>query len=230
MKISFFIVDREQKIFKCYLLGERHKDNYRIKAERNEICGTNESRFLVSINCYQFYIFLNEIDNCSNFKFNLARKIKSLPNSYFVVQLIPSKYEYIDVTWGEIVNRLCYEQIEIEYMLSWLSTLGGGFSSLGDYFVQRAEIAGKIAIYQMKIAIRIGDPNLLSRCKLYFSISLIQQNKFKFAQRIIRDEYEFSKTVVDGRLRKMCLGIWSKLQYSHKMYKESKRNLRRQKL
>jgi hypothetical protein len=132
------------------------------------------------------------------------------------------------ISRGEIVRTLCWEQIEIEYMLSWLSTLGGGFSALGDYFDERAKIAGKIAIYQMKIAFRIGDPILLTRCKLYLSIALIQRKHFKFAQALIREQYEFAKTAVDSRLRNMCLGIWSKLQYSHKMFRENRRELRRQ--
>ena len=33
------------------------------------------------------------------------------------------------------VQRQVYERIEMEYIMSWLSTLGGAFSSLGDQFV-----------------------------------------------------------------------------------------------
>lgn len=117
------------------------------------------------------------------------------------------------------MRQLVWEQIEIDHMFSWLSTLGGAFSALGDYFEDRARIAGKISIRQMFLAHRLGDPNLISRCKLFLSISLIQQLQFKEAQRIIREQYAFAKLTYDSRLKKMCLGIWSKLQYDYKIHK-----------
>lgn len=75
----------------------------------------------------------------------------------------------------------------------------------------------------MKLAIRLGDPNLISRCKLFLSISLMQLNKLKMAQLIIRQQYEYAKSVNDTRLVKMCLGIWSKLQYTHKVNRDKHR-------
>lgn len=108
-------------------------------------------------------------------------------------------------------------------MMSWLSTLGGAFSALGDYFENRAEIAGKISLQQMKLALRLGDPGIISRCLLYLSISLIQKHKFKVAQRIVKAQYELARQNEDIRLTKMCLGIWSKLQYTHKMSRLNKR-------
>lgn len=121
------------------------------------------------------------------------------------------------------MRQLVWEQIEIDHMFSWLSTLGGAFSALGDYFEDRARIAAKISIHQMKLAYRMGDPNLISRCKLFLSISLMQQLKFKFAKNIIRQQFEFAKAVDDSRLIKMCLGIWSKLQYSYKVYRNKRK-------
>jgi Domain of unknown function (DUF4807) len=123
------------------------------------------------------------------------------------------------------VRVLVWEQIEIDHMFSWLSTLGGGFSALGDYFEDRAKIAGKISIQQMRLAYRLGDPNLISRCKLFLSISLIQQGNLKLAQKLIREQFEFGKSSYDTRLVKMCLGIWSKLQYTHKIIKSTKRSV-----
>jgi Domain of unknown function (DUF4807) len=112
---------------------------------------------------------------------------------------------------------LIWEQLEIDHMMSWLSTLGGAFSALGDYFEDRANIAGKISIQQMKLAFRLGDPGLISRCLLYFSIALIQKQRFRAAQRIIRSQYEFALHHDDTRLIKSCLGIWSKLKWEHKV-------------
>lgn len=67
----------------------------------------------------------------------------------------------------------------------------------------------------------LGDPNIASRCRLYFSLSLIQKKKFKKAQYIIRHEYiNAAKAVIrDDKLLNMCKGIWSKLQYEFDLFK-----------
>lgn len=91
----------------------------------------------------------------------------------------------------------------------------------GDYFPVCADIAGKISINQLKLALRLGDPNIAVRCRLYLSLSLIQKKKFRYARRIIYEEYDSTKkaTVVDTRLLNMCRGIWSKLQYEYDLFR-----------
>lgn len=109
--------------------------------------------------------------------------------------------------------------------MSWLSTLGGAFSALGDSFDACAERAGRISFYQLKLAMKCGDPSIIARCKLYYSISLIQKGKLRLAKRVILDQYEFAKEEKrggDSLLYKMCHGIWLKLQYTHQMRKERK--------
>lgn len=126
---------------------------------------------------------------------------------------------------GEIVRVLVWEQLETDHMMSWLSTLGGAFSALGDYFDDRANIAGKISIHQMKLAVRSGDPGVVSRCLLYLSIAYIQKHRFKAARFIISSQYQFAKQTEDNRLTKMCLGIWSKLQYTYKIARLQRKSL-----
>lgn len=77
-------------------------------------------------------------------------------------------------------------------------------------------MAGKISVHQMKLALQLGDPFLLSRCKLYYSIALIQRGLIRPAKQIVRSEYHFAKKEqeADPKLLKMCLGIWSKLIYT----------------
>lgn len=117
------------------------------------------------------------------------------------------------------------ERCELDHALSWLSTLGGAFSALGDYYSGCAEIAGKISFRQLHLALRLGDANIVSRCRLYFSLSLIQRGYFKLAKKIILSEYSKAKsaTVVDFRLINMCRGIWSKLQYDYKVHRNCKK-------
>lgn len=77
-------------------------------------------------------------------------------------------------------------------------------------------MAGKISVHQMKLAFQLGDPFLISRCKLYYSIALIQRGYIGPAKKVVRKEYEFAKQEqeADPKLLKMCLGIWSKLVYT----------------
>lgn len=77
-------------------------------------------------------------------------------------------------------------------------------------------MAGKISVHQMKLAFQLGDPFLISRCKLYYSIALIQRGILGPAKRIVRDQFRFAKQEQesDPKLVKMCLGIWSKLLYT----------------
>lgn len=117
------------------------------------------------------------------------------------------------------------ERCELDHALSWLSTLGGAFSALGDYFDACAKMAGKISVHQLQLALRLNDPNIVTRCRLYFSLSLIQRKYFKMAKMIVREEYVKAKncTVVDQKLVNMCKGIWSKLQYEYELYRKNKR-------
>lgn len=97
---------------------------------------------------------------------------------------------------------------------------------LGDYFVNCAETAGKISYHQLKLALMLGDSNIASRCRLYFSLSLIQKKRFKIAQQMISHEYKIAKQAVirDDRLLNMCKGIWSKLQYEYNIFCKQKKN------
>ncbi|XP_042234293.1 uncharacterized protein LOC121874260 isoform X2 [Homarus americanus] len=85
----------------------------------------------------------------------------------------------IDYEWCNIMKRSVQEKQHLNTIMSWLSTLGGACSALGDYSAQFAERAGTISLQQLDIAFRLGDPLIVSRCRLYAAISLIQQHKFK---------------------------------------------------
>lgn len=76
-------------------------------------------------------------------------------------------------------------------------------------------VAGKISVQQLKIAMRIGDPLIATRCKLYAAISLMQRGQYKLAKLIVQSQYMFIKSqlIIDERLIKMCCGIWTKLRY-----------------
>ncbi|KAG7162212.1 hypothetical protein Hamer_G010887, partial [Homarus americanus] len=128
----------------------------------------------------------------------------------------------IDYEWCNIMKRSVQEKQHLNTIMSWLSTLGGACSALGDYSAQFAERAGTISLQQLDIAFRLGDPLIVSRCRLYAAISLIQQHKFKLAAMVIKSEYHWAQSVAkevrDERLMNMCLGIWTKLRHDRKLY------------
>ena len=49
-------------------------------------------------------------------------------------QLVKPKFEVIDYVWNEKISNLVLQRQEQEQAMSWLSTLGGAFSALGDKF------------------------------------------------------------------------------------------------
>ncbi|XP_044260138.1 uncharacterized protein F58A4.6 [Tribolium madens] len=151
--------------------------------------------------------------------------IETQKSRQFRFILLPTRCNLIDYQWNERVTEMVRERCELDHAMSWLSTLGGAFSALGDYFTNCAQIAGKISVNQLKLALRLGDPTVASRCRLYFSLSLIQQKRFKLARHIIYQEFITAKnaTVVDERLVKMCKGIWAKLQYEHSLGRSRKK-------
>lgn len=68
------------------------------------------------------------------------------------------------------------------------------------------------------MASRSGDPSIIVRCKLYYSISLIQKGRLRAAKQLILNQYEYAKierAAGDERIYKMCHGIWLKLQYAY---------------
>ena len=141
---------------------------------------------------------------------------------------------------NEIASRFLWRRIEAETMISWLSTLGGGFSALGESYERyvstittgqllslfgltnrlnfpfQTKIAGKISIRQLQIGMEIEDPVFQVRCKLYYVISLIQTGQLSLAEMILRRQFTFAKMFeqFDHRLIKMCHGIWVKLLHA----------------
>lgn len=81
----------------------------------------------------------------------------------------------------------------------------------------QAKMAGRIAVQQYKIAVKLGDPFVIMRCQLYFSISLIQREKLRAAKCIIEQVFRtmkhYPKEKQDQRIVFMCQGIWAKLRY-----------------
>ncbi|XP_014290269.1 uncharacterized protein F58A4.6 [Halyomorpha halys] len=191
-------------------------------------------KFKVIMDSYLASLFYYVIKSSVSYRTLLANLILKKKNNHassnkvnrilVCVSIIHPKKEMIDYKGNRMFEISCLERRELDHAMAWLSTLGGAFSALGDSIENCATIAGKISVRQLQIAIRLGDPYLAARCKLYMALSLIQKHRFKLAKTIIEAQYLFASQgpIIDYRLKSMCLGIWAKLKYERKMLKELK--------
>lgn len=122
----------------------------------------------------------------------------------------------LDAAFSRRVLRLLHDRLDLEIAMAWLSTLGGGFSALGDYYAAAAEKAQKISLAQMKLARDMGDPIVAAKAWVWFSLALIQKGQLKTAKWIVKKQLMFSRTKtgkLDPRLKRMCKGVLSRITY-----------------
>ncbi|GAB1599248.1 uncharacterized protein LOC115217927 [Argonauta hians] len=165
----------------------------------------------------------------SNFGFNhcptnikLDRLHTTVPYLIDIVLQYPK--QQIDYSWYTKVQHLVQMKLIMDEAMALLSTLGGGYSALGEHYEKFSLEAFNIAVKQLQIAMKTADPLSVSRCYLYIALSLMQRGYLRYAQIIIRKQYLFAKShlIKDGRLIAMCHGLWAKLSYLYRL-----RNLER---
>ncbi|XP_073833878.1 uncharacterized protein F58A4.6 [Musca autumnalis] len=231
MKLFICVSDYWQKRDYYQLEPEENnnKSSYDIKTitkndVRNTITSAGEQhpsrtirRTVICIDGITFYYLLKELLGFKEYRGILCTHPALKDTQLLWLQIIPPAKEIIDYRWNRMLARKLWEKIETDYLMSWLSTLGGGYSALGEQFSEFAQVAGKISMKQLRIGIQLGDPFLQSRCLLYYSISMIQIGRLRTAKYIIRSQYAFARAhqEVDSRLVKMCKGIWLRLQYEY---------------
>ncbi|KAJ8312260.1 hypothetical protein KUTeg_009633 [Tegillarca granosa] len=150
----------------------------------------------------QFVKVINDFDGCVEVN--------------FVIEIKPQyPIQKLDYAWcyrmeGQVVKKMILEEA-----MAWLSTLGGAYSALGDYFQFHAEEAGKISYKQLRIAIEMGDPVVASQCRLFFAQSLMQRGFYKQSKVIIRHERKLAKNlpVEDKRLSAMVRAFRTRLKF-----------------
>lgn len=134
-------------------------------------------------------------------------------NIHLIVQLDwPSSLSVCE-PWSWRIMLLILKKQSLEETMAWLSTLGGAYSAMGDYYTRCAEIAGKISIQQLQVALQTGDPISIAKCRVYIAISLMQRGRLKDAEKIIRSQWLVGKRSGNNQLKNMCLGVWSRLSH-----------------
>ncbi|VDM15597.1 unnamed protein product [Wuchereria bancrofti] len=137
---------------------------------------------------------------------NFLRRNCNIPvnkNVYLVIHFSEPNYR---------ISAICIRGLELEKSLWILSTFGGALSAMGDYYKHFAEKAELVSYSQLQLANNIGDPVLISRCKLYISISLMQTKRYRAAAKIIRRQYSVAKALKNQFLFHCCEGVWMKLR------------------
>lgn len=122
----------------------------------------------------------------------------------------------IDYNWTMRVLNVALGRVILEDCYSWLSTLGGAFSALGEDFNEFSIKAGLLAAEkQFKLALLLGDQRLLAKCYLFVSLSLCQLGKKRQCVRHLKNvviPYLNSLPKIDNVLKNMYLHILFRLK------------------
>ncbi|XP_068623815.1 uncharacterized protein [Battus philenor] len=198
-------------------IGVKVGECYYIAVEESHI--SRAKKIKLGVNALFFQPFVKECLLSHNFRANVVRNIYQtcqIPHYktvFLKLILEPSDKEIIDYAWNDRLLYLIWLRVEIENAFSWLSTLGGAYSALGDYFEHCAEKAGKISWRQYKLSKLLGDEGLAERSRLYSAIAHAQKGKLKLARYIVREVASFARQTQNKQLNRMCQGVWAKLKY-----------------
>ncbi|XP_071110866.1 uncharacterized protein [Haliotis cracherodii] len=144
----------------------------------------------------------------------------TVPYMVDVVAVWPN--QRIDYPWGKRICGLAVKRMLCEEGMAWLSTLGGGYSALGDYFQVHAVTAGQVSLKQFRVAMELGDPIMAAKCRIFWAQSRLQLGCFKECKKIVRRQYLFAHhaNIRDDRLINMCLAVWGRLKYLYQLRKQ----------
>ncbi|VVC97782.1 unnamed protein product [Leptidea sinapis] len=198
------------------------------KIDENDfkIVPKQKNNFKLNTTAFFLQAFVKECFNSDIYRRNVLcsmSKICGTSTEPMFLKLIlePPDKEVIDYGWNMRIAQLLWTKMEVENAFAWLSTLGGAYSALGDYFAYCADEAARISVKQYKLSKMLGDESLAQRSKLYSAIAFAQKGNLKLARHIVRSVAEFARSTQDIRLNRMCQGVWAKLQYLRQEYQNS---------
>ncbi|KAF8562528.1 hypothetical protein P879_09321 [Paragonimus westermani] len=173
----------------------------------------------ICVLCIEHFVYLADLTKNLAFISLFTHVLKALN---FHPSLFVSSGIFLNVSdkpFWNIVNGRLYKHILIDEAMAWFSTLGGGFSSLGESCQCAAEVAGKISLIQMKLAVEMNSSIIQAKTALWFSQSLMQQGYLRESGKILRSTYikwkplMNSDTPADRRIDLMAAGLWERLRY-----------------
>ena len=101
-------------------------------------------------------------------------RIVLLPNGKIYSQCV--HLTNAELQWAAKIFILYKLNLATNELLAWLSTLGGGWSALGDYSQSAAHKSLEVSLEQLKLANKLGFKNLISTCRsvpIYLSLQFV---------------------------------------------------------
>lgn len=127
MKEQLYLLDNTNKLFDIQV----NRNTIKIVAS-NQDCN-NLTPVVIISDGINLHYFLNELKVAQNYRKIVIRNIKLNKNGV-LIQINPPKREILDYEWNYKILQLVFFAAEFDNIFSWMSTLGGAFSSLGDQF------------------------------------------------------------------------------------------------
>lgn len=131
MKEQLYLLDNTNKLFDIQI----NRNTIKTVPTHQDCNSLNNCIPLILIisNGINLHYFLNELKVSQNYRKIVIRNIK-LNGNGILIQIKPPKKEVLDYEWNYKILQLVWEAAEFDNLFSWMSTLGGAFSSLGDEF------------------------------------------------------------------------------------------------
>lgn len=142
-RINFFILDDLNNFVDCFsliaLLEENSTANENRESECKEVIPNFDVTFCVD--GYSLSVFHDILKSSVNYRKHIRRKLlnslQNIPAGRDVnicLKLVRPRTDVLDFGWNGRISKIVAEKHELENSMSWLSTLGGAFSALGDSF------------------------------------------------------------------------------------------------
>lgn len=132
------IIVKKLKMKGDLLLFDNTKQLFDIQVNRNSIKTVAIHKNVILTETYinsdgiNLHYFLNELKVSQNYRKIVKRNVKLKKG--LVIEIKPPKKEILDYEWNYKILQLVFFAAEFDNIFSWMSTLGGAFSSLGDQF------------------------------------------------------------------------------------------------
>lgn len=120
-------------------LGKKHNE-YRCtsldstsEAHIAALSSVQTNSIVVDVHPIQLHYLLKELEHWHHLRRRIVRFLRHL-DKIVVLKVIPIDKGVLDLEWCRRAISLTWRKVEEENLMSWLSTLGGAFSALGDNF------------------------------------------------------------------------------------------------
>ncbi|KAK9674648.1 hypothetical protein K7432_017053 [Basidiobolus ranarum] len=110
----------------------------------------------------------------------------------------------VDMNWARRIFTLLSQRINLNFVGTFYSVLGGAHSTLGRTDKIHATKAGMLARKQILLAQELGDLDVEISCWIYYAEYCIQVEKFNEAKSILQRQAQRANALMNEKLLAMC--------------------------